>query len=86
MLRGDIITGLQKIASIEGPFENGMIRITQEAMDYIREVAGAAADELSCGVVEMPPYDQEEIHHNCTVQVLKNSITGETSVGWWKND
>lgn len=30
-------------------------------------------------------FDQEEIHENCTVQVLKNSVTGECSVGWWKN-
>lgn len=29
-------------------------------------------------------YDREEIHHNCTVQVLTNSTTGECSVGWWK--
>ena len=30
-------------------------------------------------------YDVEEIHENCTVQILKNSVTGETSVGWWEN-
>lgn len=29
-------------------------------------------------------YDQEEIHHNCTVQVLTNSVTGDTSIGWWE--
>lgn len=29
-------------------------------------------------------YDTEEIHHNCTVHILSNSVTGETSVGWWK--
>ena len=29
-------------------------------------------------------YDKEEIIEGCTVQVLTNSITGETSVGWWK--
>ena len=34
--------------------------------------------------VETNIYDQEEIHHNCTVQVLRNSVTGEVSVGWWK--
>lgn len=34
--------------------------------------------------VETNIYDQEEIHHNCTVQVLKNSLTGEVSVGWWE--
>ena len=31
-------------------------------------------------------YDQEEIHHNCTVQILRNSFTGEVSVGWWENE
>lgn len=30
-------------------------------------------------------YDVEEIHPNCTVQVWKNSVTGEESVGWWEN-
>ena len=29
-------------------------------------------------------YDQEEIHHGCTVHVLRNSVTGEVSVGWGK--
>lgn len=29
-------------------------------------------------------YDTEEIHHNCTVQVLRNSVTGDVSVGWWE--
>lgn len=31
-------------------------------------------------------YDEEEIHPNCTVQILRNSITGETSIGWWENE
>lgn len=31
-------------------------------------------------------YDKEEIFPNCTVQVLTNTVTGEVSVGWWKND
>lgn len=30
-------------------------------------------------------FDTEEIHSNCTVQILSNSITGQTSVGWWDN-
>ncbi|MBQ9168900.1 MAG: hypothetical protein IJX67_10920 [Oscillospiraceae bacterium] len=28
-------------------------------------------------------FDQEEVHHHCTVQILRNSLTGEQSVGWW---
>ena len=34
--------------------------------------------------VETNIYDQEEIHHGCTVHVLSNSVTGEVSVGWWQ--
>lgn len=31
-------------------------------------------------------YDEQEIHTNCTVEILRNSVTGETSIGWWEND
>ena len=34
--------------------------------------------------VKMNIFDEEEIHHNCTVQILRNSVTGETSIGWWE--
>lgn len=27
-------------------------------------------------------FDEEEIHHNCTVTVWRNSRTGEVSIGW----
>lgn len=30
--------------------------------------------------VELNIYDAEEIHHNCTVQILTNSVTGEQSI------
>ena len=36
--------------------------------------------------IETNMYDKEEIFENCTVQVLTNTLTGEVSVGWWKND
>ena len=29
-------------------------------------------------------YDEEEIIENCTVHILRNSITGEYSIGWWE--
>lgn len=32
--------------------------------------------------VETHIYDEVEIHHNCYVQILSNSITGEKSFGW----
>ena len=31
-------------------------------------------------------FDEVEIHPNCTVQILRNSVTGEESVGWWVNE
>ena len=36
--------------------------------------------------VETNIFDQEEIYTDCTVQVLTNTVTGEVSVGWWRND
>ena len=50
--------------------------------------SGCKLNEAPCDW-KVPPetniYDKEEIHENCTVQILKNSVTGETSVGWWEN-
>ena len=37
-------------------------------------------------IIETNIFDIEEIHANCTVQILCNSVTGEVSVGWWPND
>lgn len=31
-------------------------------------------------------FDEREVHENCTVEILKNSITGETSIGWYENE
>lgn len=47
----------------------------------------AAADRLAEAntKVETNIYDREEIHENCTVQVLTNTVTGDVSIGWWKN-
>ena len=35
---------------------------------------------------EINIYDKEEIYPNCTVQVLTNTVTGEVSIGWRKNE
>ena len=36
--------------------------------------------------VQSSIYDVREVHHNCTVEVWKNSTTGEISIGWYKED
>ena len=40
---------------------------------------------MTDGMIETNLFDQEELHTDCTVQVLTNSVTGECSVGWWEN-
>ena len=52
-----------------------------------REIARAAeGGGVMAEIIETNIFDQEEIHPNCTVQILKNSVTGEVSVGWWENE
>jgi hypothetical protein len=36
--------------------------------------------------IEARVYDKEEVYTNCTVQILTNTVTGDVSVGWWRND
>lgn len=33
---------------------------------------------------ETTVYDREDVIEGCTVQILTNTETGETSVGWWR--
>lgn len=37
-------------------------------------------------VEEVNIFDKETIIENCTVQILENTVTGQISIGWWKND
>ncbi len=52
--------------------------------EYKRDIK--EADELTKPKIEMNIFDQREVHHNCTVEILKNSITGEISVGWYRGE
>jgi DNA-directed RNA polymerase subunit RPC12/RpoP len=45
---------------------------------------GARMDVDGETTVETPLFDIIEEHDHCHVQVLRNSITGEISVGWWE--
>ena len=44
------------------------------------------SNEPKIELKEMNLYDGVERYSNCIVEVLTNSITGETSVGWYKTD
>ena len=45
----------------------------------------ASAEDDKTLLDEINMFDDEEIHENCTVQIWKNTATGETSIGWWQN-
>ena len=48
---------------------------------------GHLEDKLNCKTaIASNVYDKTETYHNCTVEVWRNSQTGDTSVGWYKND
>ena len=51
-------------------------------VDEIRSAYLMAIKALE-GQTDVNIYDKEETYHNCTVQVLTNTVTGQTSVGWW---
>lgn len=36
--------------------------------------------------IESNVYDECEIHENCTVEIWRNSDTGEVSIGWYEKD
>lgn len=82
---------IQRLRNLEGmipqkhkmPSGADTVICSLEFFQQVRELAGEAATALE-NDVEIPIYDQEEIHHGCTVQVLYSSYTGDYSVGWWK--
>ena len=60
----------------------GCDHLERDAADMIESLLEYIEQPKVLGVAI---YDQEEIHHNCTVQILSNSVTGDVSVGWWPN-
>ena len=57
--------------------------------EELAQALGKASDfissKLTPRVEECSFFDIEEIHKNCTVQIWANSVTGDVSVGWWRN-
>ena len=53
---------------------------------YPAECVFVVTDETEAQEVEVNLYDTVEIYQDCTVQVLRNSATGQESVGWWRNE
>ena len=61
-------------------------RIWEIETDYCPDMIGCIENWLTAPHVDKDVFDEEEIHENCTVQILRNTATGEESIGWWKNE
>ena len=85
-LRQDLIRRLKNLNEMipkTNHYPQDTVLMSLELFNEIRNLAGEAAVALETDI-DIPIYDQEEIYHNCTVQVLYSSYTGDSSVGWWK--
>lgn len=61
-------------------------RLGVESIEELRQKSrGGEGGKTEIVKVETNFYNKEEIYPDCTVQVLTNTATGETSVGWRKN-
>ena len=83
LLMGGIwLTNVEAIEILRGIAEFfGRDCLPNNAIDAINMAIYALEEQTT---IEL--YDQEEIHENCTVQVLRNSVTGDVSIGWWEGD
>lgn len=85
-LRQDLIRRLKNLNEMipkTNHYSHDTVLMSLELFNEIRNIAGEAATALE-NDIDIPIYDQEEIYHNCTVQVLYSSYTGDSSVGWWR--
>jgi hypothetical protein len=86
VLRQDLIRRLKNLNEMIPKTNRNQpdtVLMSVELFNEIRNLAGETAVALE-NDIDIPIYDQEEIYHNCTVQVLFSSYTGDSSVGWWK--
>lgn len=44
------------------------------------------AEKIDTKLFSTNMFDIVETHENCTVQIIKNSVTGEQRICWWEND
>lgn len=57
-------------------FESGVVIVEVSPYVYVPEVTK----------VETNLFDKSTTYTNCTVEVWENSVTGESSVGWYKTE
>ena len=88
LLNCPLCDGPGEMKDVHGKFRSGWVGCKACSL-YIQwkvSPAGAIKKWNTRTKTETGLFDLEEIYPNCTVQVLKNTDTGETSIGWWPND
>lgn len=56
----------------------------QMCLELAQRTLAQVEKEKPTQAVETNIYNKEETIEGCTVQILTNTATGETSVGWWR--
>lgn len=56
------------------------------AIDVEKRECIASMEQPILATPEVSVFDRVERIENCTVEILTNTKTGETSIGWWRND
>lgn len=77
---GELIARLRELS---GWAKGNILEVPIDLPDRLTQAANAL--ENARNGVESNLYDQEEVHDNCTVQILRNSYTGKISIGWYEN-
>ena len=49
-------------------------------------VSDYVGDSMTEKIIVDNIYDECEVHHNCTVEIWRNSQTGKISIGWYENN
>ena len=63
-----------------------IVKAIKECEYLSKETKGLIYDIISRATSECRLYNEEEFYPNCTVHILRNSVTGDESIGWWDND
>lgn len=74
-----------RLCDIYGGRGNGKMFFSTIAIVFCKIIDSQPTASPEYVETESNLFDVEEIHDNCTVQILRNSVTGEESVGWWPN-
>jgi len=54
--------------------------------EYVCKLNMGSPEDWEFNIAETNIYDKRTVIESATVEILENTTTGETSIGWWKNE